>query len=169
MESNPVDLVNYTAPGISWTAPEKSRPWLQPPKLTNVVDVAANYVAVISDPESMDDMLDAIETSVPLAVIAQAIMLGGVSNGVHTLDAGILVMPVIIEMLESLAMSHDVEYVIYPDDYDKQVSVSNRVAKLAVEKAMNKNPMMEDEEEEEEEEMEVKPTGLGSRKQKEVM
>ena len=113
----------------------------------------------------MDDMLDAIETSVPLAVIAQAIMLGGVSNGVHTLDAGILVMPVIIEMLESLAMSHDVEYVIYPDDYDKQVSVSNRVAKLAVEKAMNKNPMMEDEEEE----MEVKPTGLGSRKQKEVM
>ena len=167
MESNPVDLVNYTAPGISWTAPEKSRPWLQPPKLTNVVDVAANYVAVISDPESMDDMLDAIETSVPLAVIAQAIMLGGVSNGVHTLDAGILVMPVIIEMLESLAMSHDVEYVIYPDDYDKQVSVSNRVAKLAVQKAMNKNPM--EEEEEEMPEMESKPTGLGSRKQKEVM
>ena len=167
MESNPVDLVNYTAPGISWTAPEKSRPWLQPPKLTNVVDVAANYVAVISDPESMDDMLDAIETSVPLAVIAQAIMLGGVSNGVHTLDAGILVMPVIIEMIESLAISHKVKYVIYPDDYDKQVSVSNRVAKLAVEKAMNKNPMVE--EEEEMPEMETKPTGLGSRKQKEVM
>jgi hypothetical protein len=167
MASNPADLVSYTAPGISWTAPEKSRPWLQPPQLTDISRVALYYIATISDEEIMDDMLDSLETSIPLAVIAQAMMMNGVSNGVHTLDAGILVMPVIIEMLESLAMSHDVEYVIYPDDYDKQVSVSNRVAKLAVQKAMNKNPM--EEEEEEMPEMESKPTGLGSRKQKEVM
>jgi hypothetical protein len=167
MESNPVDLVSYTAPGISWTAPEKSRPWLQPPQITNISRVALYYIATISDEEIMDDMMDSLETSIPLAVIAQAMMLNGVSNGVHTLDAGILVMPVIIEMIESLAISHKVKYVIYPDDYDKQVSVSNRVAKLAVEKAMNKNPMVE--EEEEMPEMETKPTGLGSRKQKEVM
>jgi hypothetical protein len=168
MESNPVDLVSYTAPGISWTAPEKSRPWLQPPQLTDISRVALYYIATISDEEIMDDMLDSLETSIPLAVIAQAMMMNGVSNGVHTLDAGILVMPVIIEMIESLALSHKMKYVIYPDDYDKQVSVSNRVAKLAVEKAMNKNPMVE-EEEEEIPEMEAKPTGLGSRKQKEVM
>jgi hypothetical protein len=167
MASNPADLVSYTAPGISWTAPEKSRPWLQPPQLTDISRVALYYIATISDEEMMDDMLDSLETSIPLAVIAQAMMMNGVSNGVHTLDAGILVMPVIIEMLESLAMSHNVEYVIYPDDYDKQVSVSNRVAKLAVQKAMNKNPMVE--EEEEMPEIEAKPTGLGSRKQKEVM
>jgi hypothetical protein len=167
MESNPVDVVSYTAPGISWTAPEKSRPWLQPPQLTDISRVALYYIATISDEEMMDDMLDSLETSIPLAVIAQAMMLNGVSNGVHTLDAGILVMPVIIEMIESLALSHKMKYVIYPDDYDKQVSVSNRVAKLAVEKAMNKNPMVE--EEEEMPEMETKPTGLGSRKQKEVM
>lgn len=166
MASNPADLVSYTAPGISWTAPEKSRPWLQPPQLTDISRVALYYIATISDEEIMDDMLDSLETSIPLAVIAQAMMMNGVSNGVHTLDAGILVMPVIIEMLESLAMSHDVEYVVYPDDYDKQVSISNRVAKLAVQKAMNKNPM---EEEEEMPEVESKPTGLGSRKQKEVM
>lgn len=165
MASNPADLVSYTAPGISWTAPEKSRPWLQPPQLTDISRVALYYIATISDEEIMDDMLDSLETSIPLAVIAQAMMMNGVSNGVHTLDAGILVMPVIIEMLESLAMSHDVEYVVYPDDYDKQVSVSNRVAKLAVQKAMNKNPM----EEEEMPEVESKPIGLGSRKQKEVM
>lgn len=164
MESNPVDLVSYTAPGISWTAPEKSRPWLQPPQLTDISRVALYYIATISDEEMMDDMLDSLETSIPLAVIAQAMMMNGVSNGVHTLDAGILAMPVIIEMLESLALSHKVKYVIYPDDYDKQVSVSNRVAKLAVEKAMNKNPVVE-----EEPMPEAKPTGLGSRKQKEVM
>lgn len=164
---NPVDLVSYTPPGISWTAPEKSRPWQQPPQLTDVSKVAVYYIATVSDEELMDDLLDSIETSVPLAVIAEAMMLNGVSSGVHTLDAGILVMPVIIEMLQSLAMVHGQDFVIYPDDYDKKVKVSNRVARLAVQKAMKQ---LEGKEEPEESMMpeEEKPKGLMS-KRKEVM
>ncbi len=162
---NPVDLVNYTPPGISWTAPEKSRPWQQPPQLTDISKVALYYIATISDEELMDDLLDSIETTVPLAVIAEAMMLNGVSSGVHTLDAGILSMPVIIEMLQNLAIAHGTEYVIYPDDYDKKVTVSNRVARLAVQKAMKK---IEGAEEEEEPEVEEQPKGF-MRKRKEVM
>ncbi len=161
---NPVDLVNYTPPGISWTAPEKSRPWQQPPQLTDISKVALYYIATISDEELMDDLLDSIETTVPLAVIAEAMMLNGVSSGVHTLDAGILSMPVIIEMLQNLAIAHGTEYVIYPDDYDKKVTVSNRVARLAVQKAMKKIEGAE----EEEPEIEEQPKGF-MRKRKEVM
>lgn len=161
---NPVDLVNYTPPGISWTVPEKSRPWQQPPQLTDISKVALYYIATISDEEMMDDLLDSIETTVPLAVIAEAMMLNGVSSGVHTLDAGILAMPVIIEMLQNLAIAHGTEYVIYPDDYDKKVTVSNRVARLAVQKAMKKIEGAE----EEEPEIEEQPKGF-MRKRKEVM
>lgn len=161
---NPVDLVNYTPPGISWTAPEKSRPWQQPPQLTDISKVALYYIATISDEELMDDLLDSIETTVPLAVIAEAMMLNGVSSGVHTLDAGILSMPVIIEMLQNLAIAHGTEYVIFPDDYDKKVTVSNRVARLAVQKAMKKIEGAE----EEEPEIEEQPKGF-MRKRKEVM
>lgn len=165
---NPVDLVSYTPPGISWTAPEKSRPWQQPPQLTDISKVAVYYIATVSDEELMDDLLDSIETSVPLAVIAEAMMLNGVSNGVHTLDAGILVMPVIIEMLQSLAMAHGQDFVIYPDDYDKKVKVSNRVARLAVQKAMKQLEGKEEPEDDDMYEEEEKPKGLMS-KRKEVM
>jgi len=158
------DVVTYTAPGISWTAPEKSRPWQQPPQFTNIMDVVNSYITSMSSEETMDNILDALETKVPISVIAQSIMLTGVSEGKHTMDAGILVMPVIMEMMLSIAMLNDVETVLYPDDYDKQSSVSNRVARMAVKKAMEKIEAVAEPAKEE------KPvSGLMARKQKEVV
>jgi len=159
-----LDVVTYTAPGISWTAPEKSRPWQQPPQFTNIMDVVNSYITSMSSEETMDNILDALETKVPISVIAQSIMLTGVSEGKHTMDAGILVMPVIMEMMLSIAMLNDVETVLYPDDYDKQSSVSNRVARMAVKKAMEKIEAVAEPAKEE------KPVGgLMARKQKEVV
>ena len=158
-----LDVVTYTAPGISWTAPEKSRPWQQPPQFTNIMDVVNNYIISMSSEETMDNILDALETKVPISVIAQSIMLTGVSEGKHTMDSGILVMPVIMEMMLSIAMLNDVETVLYPDDYDKQSSVSNRTARMAVKKAMEKIEAAVEPTKEE------KPVGgLMARKQKEV-
>jgi hypothetical protein len=132
------DVVTYTAPGISWTAPEKSRPWQQPPQYTDIMDVANSYIIAFSSENAMDNMLDALETKVPISVIAQSIMLNGVSEGRHTMDAGLLVMPVLMEMMLSIAMLNDIKTVMYPDDYDKDSTVSSRTARLAVEKAMKK-------------------------------
>ena len=159
-----LDVVTYTAPGISWTAPEKSRPWQQPPQFTNIMDVVNSYITSMSSEETMDNILDALETKVPISVIAQSIMLTGVSEGKHTMDAGILVMPVIMEMMLSIAMLNDVETVLYPDDYDKQSSVSNRVARMAVKKAMEKIEAVAEPAKEE------KPvSGLMARKHKDVV
>lgn len=168
MPSNVADLITYTPPGVSWTAPDKSRPWQNPPKLVDIKDVANYYIESISDPEAHDDLMDAVETPVPLAVTAEALMMGHVSEGIHTLDAGILVMPVIIEMLQTAAMIAKTDFVIYPDDYDKKAIVSNRVARLAVDKALKRmkegdtvaveDPLAKEE-----------PKGLMARKQKEVI
>jgi len=79
------------------------------------------------------------------------------------MDSGILVMPVIMEMMLSIAMLNDIKTVMYPDDYDKESSVSNRVAKMAVKKAMEKIEAAVEPTKEE------KPVGgLMARKQKEV-
>lgn len=165
--TNVANLISYTPPGVSWTAPEKSRPWQNPPKLVNISDVAGYYIDNLSNPDTMNDMLDAVETAVPLSVIAEAMMMSGVSKGVHTLDAGILVMPIIIEMLQSIAVINKTKFVIYPDDYDKEVTVSNRVVRLAVQKAMKKVEGV-DATEAEQEVSPAEPTGLMARKQKEV-
>ena len=158
-----LDVVTYTAPGISWTAPEKSRPWQQPPQLVNIGDVVQRYMDSFSDQEVMSNAIDAIETKVPLSVMAQSIMLNHVSEGVHTMDMGILVMPVIIELLITFAELSKVDYIVFPDQIEKQNIIPVGVARLAMKKAL------ESMEKTAEQVQETKPAGLMARKQKEVM
>jgi len=159
----PTDVITPVVPGISWTAPEKSRPWQQPPQLTNISDVAQRYLDMFSNPDTTVYTLDALETQVPLVVIAESIMLNNVSEGLHTLDAGILVMPVIIEILISISASQKIEYTVYPDDVERQTVVPTRVARMAVQKAMEKVEATAEEVET------AKPVGLMARKQKEMV
>jgi hypothetical protein len=162
MATSKSDFLVSTPPGISWTAPEKSRPWQNPPKIVDAVSVAAYYIQFVSSADNMDELLDTVETGVPLAQVAEGMMLGGVSAGLHTLDAGILVMPVIIEMLQSLAMINDTEFVIFPEDFDKD-TVPDRAARLAVKAAFA--PMVENAKKEPATTPESKAVGLMARKQ----
>ena len=162
-KSSPLDVIQPVAPGISWTAPEKSRPWQQPPQLVNIGDVVQRYMDSFSDPEVMSNAIDAIETKVPLSIMAQSIMLNYVSEGVHTMDMGILVMPVIIELLVTFAELSNVDYIVFPDEIEKQNIIPVGVARLAMKKAL------ESMEKTVEQVQETKPVGLMARKQKEVM
>lgn len=162
-KSSPFDVLQPVAPGISWTAPEKSRPWQQPPQLVNIGDVVQRYMDSFSDQEVMSNAIDAIETKVPLSVMAQSIMLNHVSEGVHTMDMGILVMPVIIELLITFAELSKVDYIVFPDQIEKQNIIPVGVARLAMKKALKSM------EKTAEQVQETKPAGLMARKQKEVM
>jgi len=162
-KASPFDVLQPVAPGISWTAPEKSRPWQQPPQLVNIGDVVQKYMDNFSDLEVMSSAIDAIETKVPLSVMAQSIMLNHVSEGVHTMDMGILVMPVIIELLITFAELSNIDYIVFPDEIEKEYIVPLGVAKLAMKKAL------ESMEKTVEQVQETKPAGLMARKQKEVM
>ena len=166
-KSSPFDVLQPIAPGISWTAPEKSRPWQQPPQLVNVGDVIQKYMDSFSDPEAISNAIDALETKVPLSVMAQSIMLNHVSEGVHTLDMGILVMPVLIELLITFADLSKTDYTVFPDEIEKQNIIPLGIAKLAMKKALE--GMQKTVDKTIEEAQETKPTGLMARKQKEVM
>ena len=166
-KSSPLDVIQPVAPGISWTAPEKSRPWQQPPQLVNIGEVVQRYMDGFSDPEVMSNAIDAIETKVPLSVMAQSIMLNHVSEGVHTMDMGILVMPVIIELLITFADLSKTDYTVFPDEIEKQNIIPLGIAKLAMKKALES--MQKTVDKTIEEAQETKPIGLMARKQKEVM
>jgi hypothetical protein len=131
---SPVDFIKPVPPGISWTDAPRSTPWSTPPKLVNVNDVAQRYITSLSTPSSINSALDIIETKIPIAAIANAMMLTGVASNVHTIDAGILVIPVIIEMLVTLAEIHDVEYTVFPEDPDAN-NIPDRVIRKALMKA----------------------------------
>jgi len=163
-ESKLGDVLSTVPPGISWTAPSKGRPWMNQPKVVDVSNVAQGYINSLGQAEAANDILDALESKMPLATIAEAFMLTAVNKGRHTLDAGILVMPVIIELLQSIADLNKIKTVKYTEDLEKGTTVPPRVLRQFMEQAKNntvEEPVVE--------EAAVEPMGLMARKNKEVM
>jgi hypothetical protein len=99
-----------------------------------VNEVAQGYVTNLSSASMINSTLDAIETGVPLAALANAMMLSGVASGIHTIDTGILVIPVIVEMLKTTADMHGVKYQVFEDDEGAN-TIPDRVVKQAMKKA----------------------------------
>lgn len=158
------DALVSIPPGISFTSPEKSRNWQKPPKLVNINDVLRFYMGVISSDEVANDLLDALETGMPLSVIAETAMLANVSQGIHTIDTGILAMPVIMEMMKTVAMLNDINTKDYASDYDKEHTMSKRVLKQAIAQAFKTiEPVAEESKPIEEV---AQPMGLMARKTK---
>jgi hypothetical protein len=108
---------------------------LNPPKAVSVTAVAKGYIDSLGQAEVANDILDALETGVPLELIAETFMLGNVNKGRHTLDAGILVMPVILEVLQSIADFNDIETVKFTQELEKGTSIHPRVLREFAKKA----------------------------------
>lgn len=127
------EMFQPVPPGVSWTAPAKSRPWLNSPTDVNVVDIANTYISLLGSEEMVNDVLDALETEIPLSLIAESLLLNGVSAGKHTLDAAVLVMPVVIEVLKTIAVLNDIKTVTFPKELEKGMTIHPRVLKQTIE------------------------------------
>lgn len=127
----PMEALRPIPPGMSWTDEPKSRPWQTPPKFTKITDVAQGYIDILSDKATINSLLDTLESGLTLDVIAETLMLGGVHKGIHTIDAGILVMPVIVEMLKTLADIHSVDVKTYAAELESP-ELPTRVVKKAI-------------------------------------
>ena len=129
-----IDFIKPVPPGISFTDSPRSTPWNTPPQLVKVEEIAQRYISTLTNPRTINSMLDVLETGVPIAALANAMMLTGVASNVHTIDAGILVTPVIIEMLVTLAQIHGVDYEVFEKDPDAD-NIPARVIRKALKKA----------------------------------
>lgn len=154
------EIATPVVPGISWTAPEKSRAWLRPPVDVDVATIAQQYMGILSAPSAANDILDALESKTPIAVIAESFMLAGVSKGLHTVDAGVLVMPVIIETLKTIADMNDIKTIVFPSELDSK-TIHPRIVRRVAEELMLPEPVAEEPAMPEEE---AAPAGLMSRK-----
>ena len=110
MVDTPSPMLDAPIAGQSLTAELGNRPWQQPPQYKTVEEALEFYVPRLANPETLDDLFDVMETGVPLTTIANAMQSAGVMEGKHTLDVGILIMPVLIETMAYLAEEAEVEY-----------------------------------------------------------
>ena len=106
-------------PGMSFTAELGSRPWQQPPKYSKVEDAIEYYIDRLSSEEASEQIIEILEGGVPVTKLANIIQLGSVMEGLHTIDVGMLASPVIIEFIQLIGDSNDVDYRSGLDDMDE--------------------------------------------------
>ena len=92
--------------------------------------------------------MDVIEMGIPLTTIANAMQTGGTVQGYHTLDIGILVIPVLVEMMAFLAEEADIEYVVGTESNRLKKSSFNdstiALAKKRLKEKMSQEEKIED-------------------------
>ena len=97
-------------PGMSLTHELGDRPWQTPAQFTTVDEVADHYMERMSSEDFMLQLVDVLEMGVPVTVLANTIQMAGVMDGTHSVDTGMLVMPLLMEMIMMLGDSANVKY-----------------------------------------------------------
>ena len=97
-------------PGQSLTTEPKSRPWEQPPKYTTTEEALSFYVPRLSDAELMAPMVDVMEEGTTVVAVAEMIQSSGVMQGLHTIDVGLMISPVLVELLITQAEIAEIDF-----------------------------------------------------------
>ena len=97
-------------PGMSMTHELGARPWQQPAKYTTVEDASKYYITRMQDKQFTETLVNVLEMGVPITTLANTIQLSSVMQGLHSIDVGMLVLPVIMETIKLIADSADIEY-----------------------------------------------------------
>lgn len=163
---------NAPIPGESLTHAVGDRPWQTPPEYPTIEEALDFYLPRLGDRDLAARMLDIMERGVPITALAETITLGGVMQGLHTIDVAILVNPVLVEFMEGLADIAGIKYRVGDTDGEDEPDrlIMSKVMKelKEVETEYQEEPFDLPEEEAEKEE-EDKPVvrGLMARKETE--
>jgi len=114
------DFLHQPIPGISLTGAPGNAPWEQPPKHTSLDEVVDYYSDRLVDEDMIGNVIDVIKRDVPLLSIAEGMIRMGIMEGIHTIDAGMLVKPVLVELMIALAEIYGIKYVIQAEDMQTQ-------------------------------------------------
>lgn len=98
-------------PGMGMTHELGARPWQTPPTYVTVDEAADYYIEKMSSPEFKNKLLDVMAMNVPLTTVANTMQLSSVMEGLHTVDVGMMMIPILVEVMALIGDSADVDYV----------------------------------------------------------
>ena len=154
-------------PGMGMTFEVGSRPWQTPPELTTVEQATDYYVERMGSDQFKAQLADVMEMGVPLTTLANTIQLASVMEGVHSVDVGMLMIPIIVELMITIADSQGVEYETGMEGIENErPTVANRIINdMMREKNMKKEDMPIEEPQMEMGEEQPQPMGLMTRRE----
>ena len=160
-------------PGMSMTHELGARPWQTPPTYATVEEAADYYIERMANPDFRDQLLDIMEMKIPLTTLANTIQLGSVMEGIHTVDVGMLMIPILVETMMLIGDNADADYVTGMEGgKPARPAMIDKIINNVKSKQMESEDMPIEEEEimpteesvEEEMPMEEEPKGLMARR-----
>jgi len=152
-------------PGMGMTHEVGARPWQNPPTYTTVEEAVNYYVERMSTDQFRDQLIDVMEMGIPLTTMANTIQLASVMEGVHTVDVGMMLLPILVELLKSMGDASNVQYVT---GMEKTEGASSPTAPSSIINNMMRQPTEEQEMQPQElpveEETDDQPMGLMARR-----
>jgi hypothetical protein len=139
------DAVPFDAPipGQSLTAPLGGRPWQSPPQYATVEEALDYYIPRIDSDEVSSQLIDVMEMGIPVTTIANTMQLSGVLEGKHSVDVGMLILPVLTELLMLIG---DTAKVKYTSGLEKGKELRGSLVDLAVQKFKDEQAKPEEDE-----------------------
>jgi len=110
MDINNEPMLDAPIPGQSLTHELGARPWQTPAQYTTVEEALDYYIPRFANDDVTEQLLDVLETGVPVSTLANTIQLAGVMEGKHSIDVGMLVIPVLMELIMYMADEEGIEY-----------------------------------------------------------
>ena len=165
-ENRKEPIFDAPVPGMGMTHELGARPWQQPAQYTKMDDIAQVYIAQMQDDAFVEQALNLLETKMPVTMIANAVQTTNVMNGVHSIDTGVLALPIIMEMIMLIADTEGIEYVT-GTERNIEAELQDSSIQAAIQQVEDEGKMAREEEpiqEEEQVEMENMSTGLMARR-----
>jgi hypothetical protein len=154
-------------PGMAMTHELGARPWQTPARLTSTDEVVQDYLLRMQDDSFVKQLVGVLESGVPVTTLANTIQLAGVMEGRHSIDTGMLVIPVLMEMMMLIGDKAGIKYNTGIDrdegEETKDAMISSVLEEL--ERDLDKDASgIAGEEEEQSTETENEPMGLMARR-----
>ena len=96
-------------PGQSLVTEPRNNPWEQPAEMSSMEDITKYYIDRLADEDVIDDFGAMCQAGVPLAPLVESLYMQGVMRGLHTVDAGMLVAPIIHTFLKQAITSMGID------------------------------------------------------------
>ena len=122
---------NRPIPGMGMTHELGARPWQTPYQYTTLEEALDYYIPRLSSEEVRRKLFDVLEMGIPVTSVANSIQLSSVMEGKHSVDIGMLILPILMEFIMLMA---DEVGIKYDNGMKKDKSIRESSIDLAISK-----------------------------------
>ena len=153
-------------PGQSLTTTPKSAPYERPPEITDPIEALDYHLDKLDNVDSIQQAMFLLELGIDIVTLTEGILRGGVLEGIHSVDVGILMIPIIVELLITIADSQGAKYQTGMEGMENErATAPNRIiSDMMRERNIKEEEMPMEEPQEMAEEEQTQPMGLMARR-----